>query len=361
MRFQNWLATVALVFAFQEDWLKHAEIYAKKLADGSRAFSPVIERVKKATPPPQEAPTPKDNNKYDLGLTAPGREESPQRQQEEQRHASQLPKEDRDQQDGPTAAAAERASNARAQDAIKDRLADWPSDAPIELRPRVGRAAIDQQAALKKARQYLGIEDAKELRLTPAYLTDNDFPFLRPQKRPIWLVEVRDLRIPAPRRQAGAEQEPKPGVLTHLYVAIDAENGQLIEAFTSASRSWWRNKKQVIGAAHEKLFRETGQTLERSTEPPKLTLTDALRGLADGDGHAQLVVRHAVYTNTAAGRIEGSRFLPAAERRPALLVFCEGLRLYTTRGSRVAGRRVLVLDAETGAMLHNEEYGNPEP
>src|SRR5262249_34704150 len=56
-----------------------------------------------------------------------------------------------------------------------DPLADWPSDAPIELRPRVGRAAIDQQAALKKARQYLGIEDAKELRLSPAYLTDNDF------------------------------------------------------------------------------------------------------------------------------------------------------------------------------------------
>src|SRR5262249_2049175 len=240
-------------------------------------------------------------------------------------------------------------------------LGDWPSDAPIELRPRIGRAAVDQQAALKKARQYLGIEDAKELRLTPAYLTDNDFPFLRPQKRAIWLVEVTELRIPAPRRQPGAEQEPKPGVLAHLYVAIDAENGQLIEAFTPPARPWWRSKREVIGPAHEKFFRETGQTLERSTDPPKLTLTDALRGLADGEGHAQIVVRHAVYTNTGSGRMEGDRFLPAAERRPALLVFCEGLRLHTTRGSRVAGRRVLVLDAETGVMLHNEEYGNPEP
>ena len=137
--------------------------------------------------------------------------------------AGQLPKEDRDQQD-PKAAAAERAPNGHAQVATKDRLGHWPLDAPIELRPRVGRAAIDQQAALKNARQYLGIEDAKELRLTPAYLTDNDFPFLRPQKRAIWLVEVRELRIPAPRRQAGAEQEPKPGVLALLYVAIDAEN-----------------------------------------------------------------------------------------------------------------------------------------
>jgi hypothetical protein len=236
------------------------EAFPYRLADGSRAFPPVIERVKKATPPPQEAPTPKDNNKYDLGLTTPGREEPPQRQQEEPRRASQLPKEDRDQQDGPKAAAAERAPNDHAQDATKDRLGDWPSDAPIELRPRVGRAAIDRQAALKKARQYLGIEDAKELRLTPAYLTDNDFPFLKPQKRAIWLVEVTELRIPAPRRQAGAEQEPKPGVLAHLYVAIDAENGQLIEAFTPPARPWWRSKKEVMGPAHEKFFRETGQT-----------------------------------------------------------------------------------------------------
>src|SRR5262249_16952079 len=133
------------------------------------------------------------------------------------------------------------------------------------------------------------------------------------------------------------------------------------EAFTPTVRPWWREKKQVIGAAHEKLFRETGQTLERSTDRPKRTLTDALRGLADDDGHAQIVVRHAVYTNKGSGRMEGDRFLPAAECRPALLVFCEGLRLYPTRGTKVAGRRVLVLDAETGVMLHNEEYGNPEP
>jgi RNA polymerase sigma factor (sigma-70 family) len=53
------------------------EVFPYRLADGSRAFPPVIERVKKATPPPQEAPIPKDNNKYDLGPNAPGREEPP--------------------------------------------------------------------------------------------------------------------------------------------------------------------------------------------------------------------------------------------------------------------------------------------
>jgi uncharacterized protein (TIGR03067 family) len=51
------------------------EVFPYRLADGSRAFPPVIERVKKATPPPQVAPTPKDSNKYDLGPT--GSEESP--------------------------------------------------------------------------------------------------------------------------------------------------------------------------------------------------------------------------------------------------------------------------------------------
>src|SRR5262249_42142341 len=52
-------------------------VFPYRLADGSRAFPPGIETVKKATPPPQNAPTPKDNNKYDLGPTAPGTEEPP--------------------------------------------------------------------------------------------------------------------------------------------------------------------------------------------------------------------------------------------------------------------------------------------
>jgi RNA polymerase sigma-70 factor (ECF subfamily) len=53
------------------------EVFPYRLLDGTRAFPPVIERVQKATPPPQEAPTPKDNARYDPGLTAPGREEPP--------------------------------------------------------------------------------------------------------------------------------------------------------------------------------------------------------------------------------------------------------------------------------------------
>jgi RNA polymerase sigma factor (sigma-70 family) len=53
------------------------EVFPYRLLDGSRAFPPVIERVEKATPPPQEAPTPRDNARYDPGLTAPGREEPP--------------------------------------------------------------------------------------------------------------------------------------------------------------------------------------------------------------------------------------------------------------------------------------------
>ena len=215
-------------------------------------------------------------------------------------------------------------------------------------------------AAVKRARQYLGIEDAKELRLSPAYLTDDDFPFLRPRKRPIWLAEVREFRPAAPRKQAG-EKEAKPGIIAHLYVAIDAKSGQLIEAFTPPTRPWWRDKKQIIGQAHEKFFRETGQTLDSPADPPKLTITSALRGLADGDVHAQIVVRYATYTNTSAGRLaEREPFTAAAERRPAFLVFCEGMRLHTTRGGKVTGRSVLVLDAETGLLLHNESYGNPQ-
>jgi hypothetical protein len=60
------------------------EVFPYRLADGTRAFPTLIEREKKATPP-QNAPTSKYNNKYDLGPTVPEREEPPatkNRQQE---------------------------------------------------------------------------------------------------------------------------------------------------------------------------------------------------------------------------------------------------------------------------------------
>jgi RNA polymerase sigma factor (sigma-70 family) len=43
------------------------EVFPFRLADGTRAFPTVVEKAKKPTPPPLQAPTPKDNNKYDLG------------------------------------------------------------------------------------------------------------------------------------------------------------------------------------------------------------------------------------------------------------------------------------------------------
>jgi uncharacterized protein (TIGR03067 family) len=222
-----------------------------------------------------------------------------------------------------------------------DGLADWPSDAPLELRPRVEKAALDQKAAEQKVRQYLGIDKAKEILLAPAYLTDNDFPFLRPHKQAIWLAEVKDLKVPA--------IQGKPAVLPRLYVAIDAKTGQLIEAFTPPAQPWWREKKQVIGPAHEKYLRETGQTLERTVVLPKLTLIDALQGMVEGD-QGQIVVRYAVYTN-------GS-----VERRPSLLLFREGLHLRKggppPGGGEAIGRSMIVLDAQTGAELHNESSGN---
>jgi hypothetical protein len=227
------------------------------------------------------------------------------------------------------------------QAAKMDPLADWPSDAPIELRPRVGRAALDQQAAEKKARQYLGIDKDKELRLAPAYLTDKDFPFLRPEKRAVWLVEVRDLRLPG--------GEPKPVVLSQLYVAIDAESGQLVEAFTAPARPWWRGDK-MVGPAHEKFFRETGQALEQPAGAPRLSVSDALRGMSD-DGQGQIVVRYGLYSNRGQ--------TPAVQQRPALLIFREGLRIRTRDGA-VSGRSVVVLDADTGAPLSNQSYGNPK-
>jgi RNA polymerase sigma factor (sigma-70 family) len=53
------------------------EVFPYRLADGTRAFPPVIERPKKAMPPPRVAPTPKDSNSASYNLPAAGADEPP--------------------------------------------------------------------------------------------------------------------------------------------------------------------------------------------------------------------------------------------------------------------------------------------
>jgi hypothetical protein len=225
--------------------------------------------------------------------------------------------------------------------AKEDPLASWPADAPIQLRPRLAESKLNQQAALERVRQYLGIDKAARLQMAPAYLTDNDFPFLRPQKQAIWLARSK-----------------------RLYIAIDADSGQLIEAFTPPAQPWWRAQEQIIGPAHDKSLRESGETLERPTDAPKITVLDALGGLLEKEEQGQLIVRYALYSNTKSGRIEEGRFVPVAQRRPALIVFREGLHMQSGSpapgpGTAIIGRSMIVLDALTGAPLCNVASGNP--
>jgi uncharacterized protein (TIGR03067 family) len=51
------------------------EAFPFRLADGTRAFPTLIERETTPQPPPRVTPTPKDDNKYDPGLIAPGGQE----------------------------------------------------------------------------------------------------------------------------------------------------------------------------------------------------------------------------------------------------------------------------------------------
>ncbi len=221
----------------------------------------------------------------------------------------------------------------------------WPAGAwpRLEARPE----PLDRAAADTKARQYLGIGPTRALRLTTLYLTDDAFPFVRPRKQAIWLAEVRDYHVPARTGEA---------VLPHFYVALDAETGQLIEAFTRPAQG--AAAPALTGAALDRFFRDTGQSLERPKAAPKLPLLAALRevrGVAEG---TQVIVRYGVYTNTGAGRTEGGKFTPAAQRRPAFLVFHDGVRV-RTRAGEIAASSLQVVDAETGALLHNESFGNP--
>jgi RNA polymerase sigma factor (sigma-70 family) len=237
-------------------------------------------------------------------------------------------------------------------------LADWPAGAPIKLWPRFGRTAVGRQTAERQVRQYLGIGKGKKLRLTPPYFTDNDFPFLRLQKHAIWLAVVKNLSLPSPQGEGTTVRGQKAGILPRLYIAIDAKSGQLIEAFTPPAYPWWRYKAQVVGPAHEQYLRETGQVFQRPSDPPKLTVEAALQGMSEEQGPGQLVVRYVLYTNRKSGRTEGDRFIPVAKRRPALVVFREGLQLKTRSGEAI-GRAMIVLDAQTGAPLYNEFSGNP--
>jgi RNA polymerase sigma factor (sigma-70 family) len=233
---------------------------------------------------------------------------------------------------------------------------------PLELQPRREKGRIDRKAALELARKYLGLNGDRSLRLTAAYLTDRDFPFLHPHKQAVWLAEVKDYSILPP--QAEDDVGPAPVVLPRFYLALDADTGQFIEAFTTPRWPWWRDGK-VVGAAHEKYFRDTGRKMQAPSARPTLTVATALRGLP-GD-EAQLIVRHVRYWSEKGGRLEKGRLIPTAQDRPVFIVFREGLRTRRTGpagpGSEILGRAMTVLDARAaaGQVLESEFYGDPLP
>ena len=239
-------------------------------------------------------------------------------------------------------------------------LASWPSDAPLQLRPRRGPTALNYAQAEQQARRFLGVDETKPLQMFRAYLTDRDFPFLNPRDLPVWVAVVRNLLIP-PSPQRTPEREAGEAVkIPCLYLALDAENGQCIEAFTPPQRSWW-HEILVVGKPHEDHFRETGQVFEQPITPPLLTVKETLPGLITREEAAgQLKLWHVRYSNYHSGRSEGNRFIPVAIQRPAWVVVRAGIQIRPTGPSPLVGRAISVRDAETGERIVEGSYGSRE-
>lgn len=116
---------------------------------------------------------------------------------------------------------------------------------------------------------------------------------------------------------------------------------------------------RVQGKEHEAFWRETGHLFERPTAPPTRSIAEALRGMLGEEAQAQMEIRYVLYS-WKNRRVEG-RVAPLV-RRPAFVVFREGLHLKPSGGGKVeevVGRSILVIDSRTGEQLLNQSYGNP--
>ncbi|PIY43265.1 MAG: hypothetical protein COZ06_23230 [Armatimonadetes bacterium CG_4_10_14_3_um_filter_66_18] len=251
-----------------------------------------------------------------------------------------------------------------AQDTGESAIPGWPKDAPIQVWTRSDEAGIGRAEAEQLAARYLGVA-AGELKLQRAYLTDDDFPYLRPEKLPVWLAEATSVSIPPRNASDPPQAAGKPELVPRLYLAIDAATGQCIEAFTAPTTPWW-TELRPIGKPHEDWCRDDGVMYDRPGAPPRVSLTRLLRVaslLPDTDG--QIVVRYVLYSDFNTGipieRVDVPGIVPVALQELAWVVMREYVELTPTMpdGLEYIGRVRLVVSARTGSVLSSRSYGGP--
>jgi len=240
---------------------------------------------------------------------------------------------------------------------------DWPPGAPIQLYARTDQRGISDAEAERKARGYLG-QDELRFRLRRAYLTDGDFPFLRPRDLPVWLAEAGGVVIRPRQAAQSRSQQREPVTLPLLYLALDAETGLCVEAFTPPVSDWWAGRS-LLGAAHTRFLREDGVLHQAPSIAPQLSVNAALERVQPRpEASAQILVRCVLYSDYNMGwgvdRIEGTCLIPRAVCVPTWVVTQEGMRLLArgrTSAGAYEGRMSYWIDARTGEVLRCEKYG----
>jgi hypothetical protein len=137
--------------------------------------------------------------------------------------------------------------------------ANWPDGGPISILPREGKSKITKESAEKIAKSFLG-EERRFSKSIPCFFTDNDFPFIKPNKLPCWLFEAQDFTVPSK-----LDKQTKPLVFPLFYVVVDSETGSFVEAFTPPKHAWWKNQKK----SWEKTTRRNYRTGVRFLVGPK--------------------------------------------------------------------------------------------
>ena len=251
-----------------------------------------------------------------------------------------------------------------AQDAGESAIPGWPKDAPIQVRTRRDEVGIGQVEAEELAARYLG-GAAGELKLQRAFLTDDDFPYLRPRNLPVWLAEATGLSIPFRNAADPPQAARKPEFLPTLYLTIDAATGQCVEAFSPPRTEWWREVRP-IGSENEKWYRMDGTVFDRPSLPPGVSLRQALQGARLSlEAAGQMIARYVLYSEFSSGvvveRLDGPGLIPPAVQESAWVVIREGVELTPTMPDEFeyVGCSRWVLSATTGRCLSNCAYGNP--
>jgi hypothetical protein len=217
----------------------------------------------------------------------------------------------------------------------------------ITVTPLRGKTRSREEAE-KAAKAFLGLDD-RSAHAWEVRLTDREFMGELVTKKPCWLLEytvtIDKAKLP-------------------LFVAIDAESGAFVEAFTRAQKPWWEEMK-VTNAAVIKHYNAWGERAKLIDKVPRKPLAEILKNFTEVDKDPQFIIRYFSYSNLNRGRgitrIDDAEICPTISNRAVWYISLEGVQSNRPGPAPIVGDKDsskvppkefnAIFDATTGEIL----------